>query len=67
MLPKKIPTLLIVVLFATAGFSQQKDWAIVSGKIVTPWAEKVASANPLPEYPRPQMVRSNWMNLNGLW
>ena len=22
---------------------------------------------PRPEYPRPQMVRSNWMNLNGQW
>ena len=22
---------------------------------------------PRPEYPRPQMVRSDWMNLNGLW
>lgn len=23
--------------------------------------------NALPEYPRPQMVRENWLNLNGLW
>ena len=36
-------------------------------KIKTPWAEKVDPANVLPEYPRPQMVRSQWVNLNGLW
>ena len=26
-----------------------------------------ASQVPRPEYPRPQMVRSEWMNLNGVW
>ena len=25
------------------------------------------AAIPLPEYPRPQLVRPNWMNLNGAW
>src|ERR1019366_5690501 len=27
----------------------------------------VSPDNALKEYPRPQMVRSNWTNLNGLW
>ena len=45
----------------------QPDWKIAGGKILTPWAEKVNSINPLPDYPRPQMVRENWKNLNGLW
>lgn len=52
---------------ATASWAQQSDWKVVEGKILTPWAEKVNPANPLPEYPRPQMVRGNWKNLNGLW
>lgn len=35
---------------------------------MTPWGEKVNPANPLPEYPRPQLTRANnWKNLNGLW
>ena len=37
--------------------------------IVTRWGATVdpAKAQPLKEYPRPQMVRAKWSNLNGLW
>lgn len=45
----------------------QSSWKMVSGKIATPWAEKVTPASVLPEYPRPQLVREKWLNLNGLW
>jgi beta-galactosidase/beta-glucuronidase len=47
--------------------AQNAGWKIAGDKIVTPWAEKVNPVSPLPEYPRPQMVRSEWKNLNGLW
>jgi hypothetical protein len=34
----------------------------------TPWTEEAKSAKvPLPEYPRPQMTRPRWSNLNGDW
>lgn len=36
-------------------------------RITTPWGDKVDENNPLPEYPRPQQVRSQWKNLNGPW
>lgn len=35
--------------------------------LTTPWAEQVDKDNPLPEYPRPQMTRDAWENLNGQW
>jgi glycosyl hydrolase family 2 len=33
----------------------------------TRWAAQVTPDRVLPEYPRPQLVRNNWTNLNGPW
>ena len=33
----------------------------------TRWAAEVSVAQPLPEYPRPQLVRPRWQSLNGRW
>jgi len=35
--------------------------------MLTEWGEKVTPENAWREYPRPQMRRTNWTNLNGLW
>ncbi|HEV7279235.1 MAG TPA: glycoside hydrolase family 2 TIM barrel-domain containing protein [Pirellulaceae bacterium] len=43
------------------------DWKPVEGKLMTKWAAEVSPENPLPEYPRPQLVRDEWQSLNGLW
>jgi len=40
---------------------------IANAKIMTKWAKEVSPDKVLLEYPRPQMVRKDWMNLNGLW
>lgn len=42
-------------------------WQPKQAPLMTDWAQQVNPTNVLPEYPRPQMVRSNWMNLNGVW
>lgn len=44
-----------------------EHWQPITGQLLTPWAEKVDPNNPWPEYPRPQMEREHWVNLNGLW
>lgn len=47
--------------------SNGNAWQMKQPPLTTPWTSQVNTNAPLPEYPRPQMVRSNWMNLNGLW
>jgi|SRR6218665_283547 len=39
----------------------------VDAYMPTPWTNKVNKSKPLNNYPRPQMVRNNWQNLNGKW
>ncbi|MBL7112098.1 MAG: beta-galactosidase [Bacteroidales bacterium] len=43
------------------------QWSYEDGPLMTRWAKDITPINVLPEYPRPQMVRNEWMNLNGLW
>ena len=40
---------------------------MATAKLVTEWGKYVTPENVWPEYPRPQMVRPQWQNLNGLW
>lgn len=35
--------------------------------MITPWGESLDPDNPLPEYPRPQLVRDSHLSLNGRW
>ena len=64
---KTILRILTASLMIAPAVSLSAQWAPQGDKIKTPWAEQVDPANTLPEYPRPQMVRSQWVNLNGLW
>jgi len=42
-------------------------WQPAQGPLKTRWAADVSPENAHPEYPRPQLVRQEWLNLNGLW
>lgn len=58
---------LAAALFAVGSVAFAQPWAPAGNRIRTKWAEEVSPANAHPEYPRPQMVRSEWKSLNGLW
>ena len=62
---KKTLILTAAALLTTLGGMAQ--WQPAGDRIRTAWSEEIDPQNVLPEYPRPQVVRSEWKNLNGLW
>ncbi len=60
---KRTPQLVLaaMVLCAVEGLADDPP------RLATKWAATVNPDAPLPEYPRPQMVRERWLNLNGRW
>jgi len=69
---KRIPAIICATILVAGAIVACKSepkatWAPVTGRIMTRWAAEVRPDLVLPEYPRPQMVRSAWANLNGLW
>ena len=49
---------------ASFGFA---DWKPAAAPLMTKWGKEVKPDNAWKEYPRPQLVRKDWLNLNGLW
>jgi hypothetical protein len=41
-------------------------YAVQTPPLTTPWTDRVGT-HPWPEYPRPQLQRSEWLSLNGIW
>ncbi|MEU4237389.1 LamG-like jellyroll fold domain-containing protein [Actinoplanes sp. NPDC026619] len=51
----------------TAQVAADSSWHAGIPPLATPWTDKVGPNNALPEYPRPQLTRDRWQNLNGVW
>jgi beta-galactosidase/beta-glucuronidase len=61
-------TLKLLLFFTlSTRFVSPAAWQPGDGPLKTRWAKDVSPQNALPDYPRPQFVRSEWLNLNGLW
>ncbi|MCC6407094.1 MAG: glycoside hydrolase family 2 [Planctomycetes bacterium] len=54
----------LLVAGATPALSQD---AATPQRLSTRWAAEVDARAPWPEYPRPSLVRGDWLNLNGAW
>lgn len=52
---------------AVAPAASAATWQPKPAPLTTPWTNQVSPTNALPEYPRPQLTRSDWLNLNGVW
>ena len=57
----------IVAALASGRASEPVGWHFKTAPLMTRWAAEVSPTNAWPEYPRPQLVRPDWLNLNGLW
>ncbi len=62
---KLLFTIMMVMLVSTVCLG--KTWTPAEGPLETPWTSDVSPEQVWSEYPRPQMVRPHWTNLNGLW
>ncbi len=61
--PMKFLVILILLMSSVSAFA----WEPAEHTMLTEWGEAVTPDNVWQEYPRPQMVRDEWTNLNGLW
>ena len=53
--------------FTATNAANAQQYKMQPVAIQSRWAKEVSPANALKEYPRPQMARAEWTNLNGLW
>lgn len=58
---------LLAMLVLAAGTAEPPAWQPKQAPLMTGWAAEVSATNAHPEYPRPQLVRPDWISLNGLW
>ena len=60
-------TALLIAGVATPARAADPVWHPGIPPLATPWTDQVGPSNALPEYPRPQLTRPKWQNLNGVW
>lgn len=57
----------LLFLSVSCTHKEEINWKIAENPILTKWANDVDPLKPWLTYPRPDMVRNEWMDLNGLW
>ncbi len=59
--------ILKILLIFTPIWSMAQNWQMQQAPLMTSFSQDIDPENVLPEYPRPQLQRNQWMNLNGIW
>lgn len=62
---KKLTCMLLLAVFTC--YAKAQNWQFKQAPLMSRFAKGVDTGSVLPDYPRPQMQRGKWMNLNGLW
>ena len=55
-----------IICLSTFG-EEVSQWQAAEGPLSTRWTKSVTPSNAWTDYPRPQLTRKRWKNLNGLW
>ncbi|MBN2475672.1 MAG: glycoside hydrolase family 2 [Pirellulales bacterium] len=66
-MPRKPLVMLVAAYMLFGGVPSLLAWQPAPGPLMTRWAKDVSPDRVWPEYPRPQMARPEWTNLNGVW
>ena len=64
---RAVPLSVAVTLLTLSSTAFAADWKPAATPLMTKWGKQVTPDNVWKEYPRPQLVRKDWQNLNGLW
>ncbi len=65
--------LTLIIILKNNNSKEKKDdekeweWSAKGDRIKTEWGEKLNPKEVWKEYPRPQLQRQEWLNLNGIW
>ncbi|TCD12822.1 glycoside hydrolase family 2 [Pedobacter frigidisoli] len=63
----KLRNLLFLAFAVSPVFLSAQQWQPKKAILMSKFAKDVKPESVLPEYPRPQLVREKWLNLNGVW
>ena len=64
---KSVSILSFLVLSVSCTPKDEINWKPAENPILTKWTSDVDPLKPWMQYPRPDMIRNAWLNLNGLW
>jgi len=67
---KKLSSGLIILAFilsVSCTLNNEVEWKLAENPILTKWSNDVDPLKPWLNYPRPDLARTSWVSLNGLW